>query len=66
MSVPQQKITVLKSQTRDTVRAEVVDRAFLLQLRRALLQQLAVLEKALGMTRRCGKCGSDVLTYLSS
>jgi hypothetical protein len=44
------------------VSREVINRDFLMQLRRAVLQQLAVIEKQLGLTRRCGKCGHDVLT----
>jgi hypothetical protein len=57
-----QKVVVLRSQSSVQVAPEVINRDFLMQLRRAVLQQLAVIEKQLGLTRRCGKCGHDVLT----
>jgi hypothetical protein len=62
MSTPRQKVVVLKADTRATIRTEVIDRDFLLDFRRALLQQLAVVEKKLGLTRRCNRCGSSDLS----
>jgi hypothetical protein len=62
MSTPRQKVVVLKADTRATIAAEVIDRDFLLDFRRALLQQLAVVEKKLGLTRRCNRCGSSDLS----
>jgi hypothetical protein len=62
MSTPRQKVVVLKADTRATIAAEVIDRDFLLDFRRALLQQLAVVEKKLGLTRRCSRCGSSDLS----
>jgi hypothetical protein len=35
----------------------VDDRSFLIDLRRALLQTLAVIEKKLGLSRKCRQCG---------
>lgn len=58
---PQQKISVVKS---DTVRAsmprEMSDRDFWMSMRHALLQQLAAIEKWLGISRRCRHCGNDL------
>lgn len=61
-----QSIKVLKAvdlnQKRAIIPAEAIDRDFLLDLRRGLLQQLAVVEKKLGLTRRCTRCGSSDLS----
>lgn len=43
---------------RDTIAPD--DRRFLIDLRRALLQQLAVIEKRLDIVRRCRQCGHDL------
>jgi len=61
-----QPVKVLKAvaltEKRAIIAAEVIDRDFLLDFRRALLQQLAVVEKKLGLTRRCNRCGSSDLS----
>jgi hypothetical protein len=36
------------------------DRDFWMAIRHALLQQLATIEKKLGISRRCPHCGNDV------
>lgn len=64
MSTAQQKVVVLKGQNRDTVPAEMPDRDFWLSMRHALLQQLATIEKRLGISRRCRHCGNDLSTKL--
>jgi len=55
---PQTKITVVKPDNRVNIRPEVPDRDFLIDLRRALLQQLAVIEKRLNTRRQCRECGA--------
>jgi hypothetical protein len=56
---PQTKITVVKPDSNHaTLRPEVPDRDFLIDLRRALLQQLAVIEKRLNTQRQCRQCGA--------
>lgn len=62
MSALEKKVVVLKAETRATVRPEVLDRDFLIELRRSLLQQLAVIEKRLNIARRCNQCGFDLST----
>jgi len=59
MSATEQKVVVLKQPRCDTVSTEMVDREFWLQMRNALLQQLATIEKKLGISRRCRNCGHD-------
>lgn len=57
----QQKISVVKTDTvRDRLPREMPDREFWMQMRHALLQQLATIEKKLGMSRRCRHCGNDL------
>lgn len=51
----ERKIVVLKQADRDTLPYD--DRSFLMDLRRALLQQLMVIEKKLGINRKCRHCG---------
>lgn len=56
----ERKITVVKSVTnRASIPDEVLDRDFLIDLRRSLLQQLSVVEKKLNTQRRCRQCGAD-------
>jgi len=56
---PASKITVVKANDNHvTLRSEVPDRDFLIDLRRALLQQLAVIEKRLNTQRQCRQCGA--------
>jgi hypothetical protein len=59
----QNGIRVLKAvaptENHATIRPEVPDRDFLIDLRRALLQQLAVIEKRLNTQRHCRRCGAD-------
>lgn len=58
---PQTKITVVKPDTnRVSMRNDEPDRDFWMQMRHALLQQLATIEKRLGITRRCRHCGNDL------
>lgn len=58
---PQRKITVVKPDTiRGTMPREMSDRDFWMQMRHALLQQLATIEKWLGISRRCRHCGNDL------
>jgi hypothetical protein len=56
-------VKVLKSvalpEKRAIISAEVIDRNFLIDFRRALLQQLRVVEKQLGIDRRCRHCGQS-------
>lgn len=49
---------VLK-RNRDTVPADSFDRDFFMQWRHTLLQQLAMIEKKLGISRRCKRCGES-------
>lgn len=57
----QRKISVVKTDTvRDRLPREMPDREFWMQMRHALLQQLATIEKWLGITRRCRHCGNDL------
>jgi len=63
--VSQPSIKVVKpvdtnGQNRVSIRPEVVDRKFLTELRRALLQQLSVVEKQLGIQQRCPHCAFDL------
>lgn len=51
----ERKIVVLKQPKCDTLAYD--DRSFLMDLRRALLQQLTVIEKKLGINRKCRRCG---------
>jgi hypothetical protein len=51
----ERKFIVLKAPTCDTLPLD--DRSFLMDLRRALLQQLTVIEKKLGLSRKCRQCG---------
>lgn len=58
-----QPVKLLKAvdltQNRVTIPVEVITRDFLVDFRRALLQQLHVVEKQLRIDRRCKKCGQD-------
>ena len=53
-----QKVVVVKAENRVTLRREMSDRDFWLSMREGLLQQLAVIEKKLGIERRCKHCGN--------
>jgi hypothetical protein len=56
-------IKVLKAvdltQNRVNIPSEVITRDFLVDFRRALLQQLRVVEKQLRINRRCKHCGQE-------
>lgn len=57
------QVKVLKSVDRVDNRVNIPlvdDRDFWMTMRHALLQQLAVIEKKLGINRRCPHCGNDV------
>lgn len=57
----QTKITVVKRDTnRVSMPREMPDREFWMQMRHALLQQLATIEKWLGISRRCRHCGNNL------
>ena len=57
----QRKISVVKSNSnRAIVPREMPEREFWMQMRHALLQQLATIEKWLGISRRCRHCGNDL------
>jgi hypothetical protein len=60
MNTAQQKVVVLKQRDCDTVAIDVTDRDFWMSMRHALLQQLATIEKKLGLSRRCRNCGHDL------
>lgn len=51
---PQQKM-LAKLVKHDTLPLD--DRSFLIDLRRSLLQMLSVIEKKLGLNRKCRNCG---------
>lgn len=58
---PARKISVVKRDTnRVSMPREMSDRDFWMQMRHALLQQLATIEKWLGIDRRCRHCGNDL------
>ena len=57
MSAPSQKVVVLKAESRVSSRPEVTDRDFWMTMRQTLLMQLAIIEKKLGLKRRCQHCG---------
>lgn len=58
---PQRKISVVKRDAnRVSMPREMSDRDFWMQMRHALLQQLATIEKWLGIDRRCRHCGNDL------
>lgn len=54
-----QKVVVIKAEDRATLRP-MPDRDFWVSMRHALLQQLATIEKYLGISRRCRHCGNDL------
>lgn len=57
------EVKVLKSIDRADSRVNIPlvdDHDFWMTMRHALLQQLAVIEKKLGISRRCPHCGNDV------
>lgn len=57
----QRKISVVKTDTiRGTMPREMPEREFWMQMRHALIQQLATIEKRLGISRRCRHCGNDL------
>lgn len=57
----QRKISVVKSNSnRVIVPREMPEREFWMQMRHALIQQLATIEKRLGISRRCRHCGNDL------
>ena len=60
MSQPQVKIVkgVALGENRAIIRSD--DRAFWIDMRQLLLQQLALIERKLGISRRCRSCGEDV------
>lgn len=62
MSTPEKKLVVLKRDNAVISPRELLDREFLIDLRRSLLQQLAVIEKKLNLSRRCRQCGFDLST----
>ena len=63
MSTSPQKVLVRKaSDVLPSPRA--TDREYWFQFRQGLLQQLAALEKMLGISRRCRHCGNDISTKL--
>jgi hypothetical protein len=62
VSANSQKVVVRKVDNVLASAPEGIDRNFLIELRRSLLQQLAVIEKKLDITRRCHNCGFDLST----
>lgn len=57
---PERKVLVIKRDSVTLPRGEVVDRAFLIELRRHLLAQLAVIERKLEIQHRCPNCAYDL------
>jgi len=55
MSTAPQKLVVHPTAKRDNFAAD--DRDYLINFRRSLLQMLSVIEKKLGIARRCKHCG---------
>ena len=60
MSAREQKVVVLKQDSRVSIPSEVPDRDFWIQTRRALLAQVDAIEKRLGIVRRCTRCGETL------